>query len=248
MCTLSRLLVAVAKQPHSALPGVTEICCVSNYRRPNHRVRSKRGSLDGDRLDGDRSRAALVERSAHGSPVAPDRRRAGRAGGTSRGAAGASTCCRVGRARHPGRGIHHAALICSDVEQTIQFYQGLLGFPLVELVENRDYKGSSHFFFDLGNQTLLGFFDFPGLGLEPGIEAIGGVQHIAISVPARPLGAAPRRLDAEGVKYAGPDLGIEESMYFKDPDGIQIELLSDPLMYFARQPARRVGPGRPSHE
>ena len=33
--------------------------------------------------------------------------------------------------------------------------------------------------------------------------------------------------------YAGPDLGIPESMYFKDPDGIQIELLSDPLMYFA---------------
>ena len=79
----------------------------------------------------------------------------------------------------PGRGIHHAALICSDVEQTIRFYQDVLGFPLVELVENRDYQGSSHFFFDLGNQTLLGFFDFPGLGLEPGIEAIGGVQHIA---------------------------------------------------------------------
>ncbi|MSW42605.1 MAG: VOC family protein, partial [Actinobacteria bacterium] len=38
-----------------------------------------------------------------------------------------------------GRGIHHAALICSDVERTIEFYQGLLGFPLVELVENRDY-------------------------------------------------------------------------------------------------------------
>ena len=31
----------------------------------------------------------------------------------------------------PGRGIHHAALICSDVEQTIKFYQGLLEFPLV---------------------------------------------------------------------------------------------------------------------
>jgi len=84
-----------------------------------------------------------------------------------------------------GRGIHHAALICSDVERTIGFYQGLLGFPLIELVENRDYPGSSHFFFDLGNSTLLGFFDFPGLGLEPGIEAIGGVQHIAIAV-ARP--------------------------------------------------------------
>ena len=41
------------------------------------------------------------------------------------------------------------------------------------------------------------------------------------------------RLDQAGVAYLGPDRGIEESMYFKDPDGIQIELLSDPLMYFA---------------
>jgi glyoxylase I family protein len=132
----------------------------------------------------------------------------------------------------PGRGIHHAALICSDVEQTIQFYQGLLGFPLVELVENRDYAGSSHFFFDLGNQTLLGFFDFPGLGLEPGVESIGSVQHIAISVPRDRWEQLRVRLDEAGVKYGGPDQGIEESMYFKDPDGIQIELLSDPLMYF----------------
>jgi glyoxylase I family protein len=132
----------------------------------------------------------------------------------------------------PGRGIHHAALICSDVEQTIQFYQGLLGFPLVELVENRDYKGSSHFFFDLGNQTLLGFFDFPGLGLEPGVESIGSVQHIAISVPRDRWEQLRARLDETGMTYFGPDQGIAESMYFKDPDGIQIELLSDPLMYF----------------
>ncbi|HST82080.1 MAG TPA: VOC family protein [Kineosporiaceae bacterium] len=132
----------------------------------------------------------------------------------------------------PGRGIHHLALICSDVERTIQFYQGLLGFPLVELVENRDYAGSSHFFFDLGNQTLLGFFDFPGLGLGPGVEAIGTVQHIAISAPRDRWEQVRDRLDAAGVKYDGPNRGIEESMYFKDPDGIQIELLSDPLMYF----------------
>ena len=60
------------------------------------------------------------------------------------------------------RGVHHLALICRDVEETIRFYQELLGFPLVELVENRDYAGSSHFFFDIGNGNLLGFFDFPG--------------------------------------------------------------------------------------
>ncbi len=133
----------------------------------------------------------------------------------------------------PGRGIHHAALICSDVERTIQFYQGLLGFPLVELVENRDYHGSTHFFFDLGNKTLLGFFDFPGLGLQPGVESIGSVQHIAISVPRDRWEQLRAKLDDAGIKYFGPNEGIVESMYFKDPDGIQIELLSDPLMYFA---------------
>src|SRR4051812_46613446 len=96
----------------------------------------------------------------------------------------------------PGRGIHHLALICSDVERTIEFYQGLLGFPLVELVENRDYQGSSHFFFDLGNSTLLGFFDFPGLGLEPGVESLGSVQHIAISTPRDRWEQVRSRLDA----------------------------------------------------
>lgn len=132
----------------------------------------------------------------------------------------------------PGRGIHHAALICSDPEQTIEFYQGLLGFPLVELVENRDYPGSSHFFFDVGNSTLLGFFDFPGLGLEPGKESIGSVQHIAISVPPDRHDELRKVLDDAGIEYGGPQQGIPESLYFRDPDGIQIELLSDDLMFF----------------
>jgi glyoxylase I family protein len=131
------------------------------------------------------------------------------------------------------RGIHHAALICSDVEQTINFYDGLLGFPLVELTENRDYPGSSHFFFDLGNKTLLGFFDFPGLGLLPAQERIGGVQHIAIGVPPDKHAHLRKKLDDEGIAYDGPQRGIPESIYLRDPDGIGIELLSDELMFFA---------------
>ncbi len=70
-----------------------------------------------------------------------------------------------GRGERPAttvQGVHHLALICKNVEETIQFYQEFLGFPLVELVENRDYAGSSHFFFDIGNRNMLGFFDFPG--------------------------------------------------------------------------------------
>jgi glyoxylase I family protein len=128
------------------------------------------------------------------------------------------------------RGVHHLALICSDVEQTIRFYDGLLGFPLIELIENRDYAGSSHLFFDLGNGNLLAFFDFPGLGLKPGVESIGSIQHIAISVTPESFELLRGRIEAAGLPYLGPDRGVTNSIYFKDPDGIQIELLREPLL------------------
>jgi hypothetical protein len=67
------------------------------------------------------------------------------------------------RPQSTARGLHHTALISSDVERTVRFYQDVLGFPLTELIENRDYPGSSHFFFDIGHGNLLAFFDFPGL-------------------------------------------------------------------------------------
>jgi glyoxylase I family protein len=131
-----------------------------------------------------------------------------------------------------GRGIHHAALICRDVENTIGFYQELLGFPLVELVENRDYAGSSHFFFDVGNRTLLGFFDFPGHHHPDFQETIGGVQHIALSVSPEQFARAKERLDAAGIEYLGPDRGVEDSVYLRDPNGVGIELYREQLGIF----------------
>ena len=128
-----------------------------------------------------------------------------------------------------GGGVHHLALICAEPERTIRFYQDLLGFPLVELFENRDYEGSSHFFFDIGNRNMLAFFDFPGLGLEPVPEGLGGVQHVAISVMPEVFEAAKVRLTDAGIEYLGPDMGVQESIYFKDPDNIQVELIRQPL-------------------
>ena len=81
------------------------------------------------------------------------------------------------RAESSARGLHHLALLSSDVEQTIAFYQGVLEFPLTELFENRDYRGSTHFFFDIGNGNLLAFFDFPGLDLGDYAEVLGHVYE-----------------------------------------------------------------------
>ncbi|MGW8376085.1 VOC family protein [Streptomyces sp. ODS28] len=136
------------------------------------------------------------------------------------------------RAATTARGVHHVAFICRDVEETIRFYQELLGFPLVEIVENRDYSGSTHFFFDLGHGNLLGFFDFPGHEHPEFSETLGGVQHLAISMDGEQHAAARKRLDAAGVGYAGPDRGVEESLYLRDPNGVPVELYAEALGKF----------------
>ena len=124
------------------------------------------------------------------------------------------------------RGVHHQALISSDVERTIAFYQDLLEFPLTELFENRDYEGSTHFFFDIGNGNALAFFDFPGLGLEKHAEVLGGHHHLAISVAPDNWERLKGKLEAAGVDTF---LVGDTSLYFAGPDGERIEIINDPL-------------------
>lgn len=124
------------------------------------------------------------------------------------------------------RGVHHTAHICSDVERTIQFYDGILGFPLIEMFENRDYQGSTHFFFDIGHGNALAFFDLPGLDLGPYAEVLGGLHHLAISVPVDRWTTIKARLDERGIAYAHVD---GSSLYLSGPDGERLELISDPL-------------------
>jgi len=124
------------------------------------------------------------------------------------------------------RGLHHTALVSSDVERTVAFYQDVLGFPLTELIDNRDYPGSSHFFHDIGNGNLLAFFDFPGLDLGPYAEVLGGLHHVAISVDPARWEELVARLAEAGVEH---EVHSGVSVYFRDPDGARIELISDPL-------------------
>ncbi len=130
------------------------------------------------------------------------------------------------RASSSARGLHHLALISSNVERTIAFYQGVLEFPLTELFENRDYTGSTHFFFDIGNGNLLAFFDFPGLDLGQYAELLGGLHHIAISVTPDRWEHLKAKLEAAGV----PSRHMSgSSLYFSGPDGERLELIKDDL-------------------
>jgi catechol 2,3-dioxygenase-like lactoylglutathione lyase family enzyme len=137
-----------------------------------------------------------------------------------------STYLREDRPPSSARGLHHTALICSEVERTVRFYQEVLEFPLTEIFENRDYPGSNHFFFDIGNGNLLAFFDLPGLDLGPYAEVLGGLHHMAISVDPDRWEQLRANLDSAGVEYA---LESSTSLYFRDPDGARLELIADPL-------------------
>jgi catechol 2,3-dioxygenase-like lactoylglutathione lyase family enzyme len=124
------------------------------------------------------------------------------------------------------RGLHHTALLCADVETTVRFYQDVLEFPLTHMFENRDYPGSTHFFFDIGNGNGLAFFDLPGLDLAPYAEVLGGLHHLCISVEPERWQRLHDNLSAAGVEHVHES---GTSVYFRDPDGARLELISDPL-------------------
>ena len=124
------------------------------------------------------------------------------------------------------RGLHHFALVCRDVEETVRFYQEVLEFPLTEIFENRDYPGSNHFFFDIGHDNLIAFFDFPGLDVGPYAEVLGGLHHIAISVQPDLWQRLKDNLERAGVEYQSESV---TSIYFRDPNGARLELISEPL-------------------
>lgn len=130
------------------------------------------------------------------------------------------------RPQSSARGLHHFAVISSDVERTITFFQDLLEFPLAELFENRDSRGSTHFFFDIGNGNYLAYFDFPDLELGEYAEVLGGLHHIAISV-------SPEQFERLVAKLQAADVDVHivngDSAYFPGPDGERLELLSYPL-------------------
>jgi catechol 2,3-dioxygenase-like lactoylglutathione lyase family enzyme len=152
------------------------------------------------------------------------------------------------------RGIHHLALNTEDMRATVDFYTQVVGMPLVHAMKvppglgtgpanrgNPPYEELRHYFFDMGNDSLLAFFEMPR-GAEPRVkrDAIGGMQHVAFAVTPKNFAALRKRLRAAHVAYDGPiDIlpGLV-SVYFLDPNGIRLEACCQPA---AREKPRVIG-------
>ena len=142
------------------------------------------------------------------------------------------------------RGVHHLALTTEDMKMTADFYVTVLGMPLVHAMRvpaglgtgpanrgNPPYEEIRHYFFDMGNDSLLAFFEIPK-GEEPAANrnAIGGMQHVAFTVTASRFEDIQRRLEAHGVPHSGviPQLPGLLGIYFFDPNGLRLEMACQP--------------------
>jgi catechol 2,3-dioxygenase-like lactoylglutathione lyase family enzyme len=142
------------------------------------------------------------------------------------------------------RGVHHLALCTDDMKATIDFYVDVLGMPLVHAMKvppglgtgpgnrgNPPYERVRHYFFDMGNDSLLAFFEIPK-GKEPGgnRNAIGAMQHCAFVVTAERFREVESRLKLHGIDYIGPIAQLPGllGIYFYDPNGIRLEFACQP--------------------
>ncbi|WBL35903.1 VOC family protein [Tepidiforma flava] len=149
------------------------------------------------------------------------------------------------------RGINHLALVCRDMERTVDFYSNVLGMPLMKTIELPNNMGQ-HFFFDIGNGDSLAFFWFPNAPeAAPGIAAPAGMpgegelatahgsmNHVAFDVPPEKFDEYYEKIKAKGIPVT-PILNHDDSprqvsrevhegtfirsFYFQDPDGILLE-------------------------
>jgi glyoxalase family protein len=127
----------------------------------------------------------------------------------------------------PTAGVHHITLIGSNRQDTIDFYEGVLGMPLVFEQPNLDVPEDTHLYFDPGDGRLLTFFvrESRTTDAEPVPEVIGGVHHLAFTLDRETHDRAARRLEELGYPNTGSiDRGFMDSIYFNDPNGLRIEL------------------------
>ena len=127
------------------------------------------------------------------------------------------------------QGVHHITIVGAGRQTSIDFWEGLLGMPFVFEQPNLDNEAESHLYFDPGDGRLITIFtneDREGSGERTATDP-GCVHHVAFSVSNATFRQTVERLDERGIEHSGvKDRGFMDSIYFKDPLGLLIELAS----------------------
>jgi glyoxalase family protein len=127
------------------------------------------------------------------------------------------------------QGVHHITLTGADRQTSIDFWEGVLGMPFVFEQPNLDNAKENHLYFDPGDGRLITIFTNEDRECthHPTPTVPGAVHHIAFIVSNATFRQAVERLDERGIHHSGPkDRGFMDSIYFREPLGLLIELAS----------------------
>ena len=125
------------------------------------------------------------------------------------------------------QGVHHITLNGASRQNSIDFWEGVLGMPFVFEQPNLDVPEESHLYFDPGDGRLITVFTREDRKPDPTRTStdVGAVHHVAFWLSRATFSQAVHRLDERGIAHSGvKDRGFMDSIYFKDPLGLLIEL------------------------
>ena len=137
------------------------------------------------------------------------------------------------------QGIHHITLNGADKKTSIDFWQNILGMKFIFEQPNLDDLDTNHLYFDCGDGTTVTVFT--NEKFKPNKQKLkkecGGVHHVAFWVSQSTIRIAEKNLNENGFANTGiKDRGFMDSIYFREPLGLLIELASykfDPPIGFS---------------
>jgi len=125
------------------------------------------------------------------------------------------------------QGLHHVTFVGADRQTSVDFWEGVLGMPLVFEQPNLDRAEENHLYFDPGDGRLITVFTNENrqAASVPNPTNSGNLHHIAFMVSRSTFIETEQRLNERGIKNTGEiDRGFMYSIYFRDPLGQEIEL------------------------
>lgn len=125
-------------------------------------------------------------------------------------------------------GIHHVTGITGDAQKNIDFYTGPLGLRMIKLTVNFDDPSAYHLYYGnaLGEPgTIATFFHWPGM--RERLTGAGEITAVAFSIPPTAANYWESRLKEHGIPCDRRVVFGEDHLIFRDPDGLQVELVAD---------------------
>ena len=127
------------------------------------------------------------------------------------------------------QGLHHITLNGTNKKTSIDFWQNILGMRFIFEQPNLDDLNTNHLYFDCGDGTTVTVFT--NENLKPNKHKLkyecGGVHHVAFWVSQSTIRIAEKNLTDNGFANTGiKDRGFMDSIYFREPLGLLIELAS----------------------